>query len=187
MDIKSQQIARNMPSHQPPQKYDSLRSNIIKVKRKLVIGLDLSRWKLNGDILSRSHEPLNNHKSNHRTEQSSETQRSISKCVTFSFVEIREYGRILSDHPECKDGLAIGIDWKHTKKSTRIPIDVFEMRKYTDGKRVDKSIEKLSTLKKKELLINIGGYPTDFLQLGHRKRCLNNNAKRVFIGKSLAA
>jgi hypothetical protein len=137
-----------------------MRSNIIRVKRKLAIGLDMSWLRLHVNRQSSSHESVN-----------TQRERNLHKCVSFSCIEIREYGRVLTDHPGCQDGLAIGIDWKHTRKSTIISVDVFEKRKCSE-ERGTRAIEKLSTLKKKDLLVRVGGYPPDFLRYTYRNRCL---------------
>jgi hypothetical protein len=38
--------------------------------------------------------------------------------VSFGMVEVREYERILGDHPSCSEGLAIGIDWQYLPSKT---------------------------------------------------------------------
>jgi hypothetical protein len=148
------------------------------LKRNLNACLALIRGRLNGDMSSYYQESLKILKSN--CDPSLETQRSISKCVTFGFVEIREYGRVLTEHPECKDGLAIGIDWKHVKKPSRATVDVFEKLKRRKGSRGKKRIEKLSTLEKKDLLVHVGGYPTDFLRHTYRRCSMQNEQKRKY-------
>lgn len=37
----------------------------------------------------------------------------IKKRVSFSNVEVREYGCTVGDHPMCSDGLPISLDWSH--------------------------------------------------------------------------
>jgi hypothetical protein len=85
------------------------------------------------------------------------------KRVTFQHVDIRMYRRILIDHPECKDGLALGLDWKHTERTTRISIELFEQIRKKQG-RGKKSIEKLSFHERKTILILIGGYREEILR-----------------------
>jgi hypothetical protein len=84
-------------------------------------------------------------------------------CVKFCHVDIREYGRILVDHPECKDGLAIGLDWKHANMIRRIPIELFERIRRSQGRRSQKSLERLSTSEKRILLVNVGAYREETL------------------------
>jgi hypothetical protein len=76
-------------------------------------------------------------------------------CVKFCHVDIREHGRILIDHPKCKDGIPIGLDWAHSNRTRRIPIELFERVK---GKRSKKPIERLSTVQKALLLVDVGAY-----------------------------
>jgi hypothetical protein len=77
--------------------------------------------------------------------------------VRFGYIEIREYGRILVDHPECQDGLGLGLDWKYSQKITRLSVDCFEAIQRKRRKRKIQ-IEKLCTYKKRVLLRDIGGY-----------------------------
>jgi hypothetical protein len=79
------------------------------------------------------------------------------RSVRFGYVEIREYGRILVDHPECQDGLGLGLDWKYSQKITRLSVDCFEAIQRQRRKRKIQ-IEQLCTYKKKVLLRDIGGY-----------------------------
>jgi hypothetical protein len=171
-------LSQTMLYHQH-QNYDSMALNI---KRNLTICLALIQGRLNGDSSSRCQDSLNIHKSKcgMASKLSLETQRSIAKCVTFGSVEIREYGRVLTEHPECRDGLAIGIDWKHAKKSIRASVDAFEKMKYRKGNRGKKRMVKLSTLEKKDLLVDVGGYPTDFLRHSYRRCCIQNEQIRNY-------
>jgi hypothetical protein len=84
-------------------------------------------------------------------------------CVAFNFVEIREYGRIISDHPECKDGIALGLDWKHSSKITRISIDLFERIRRSQGRKTIKSLQRLTVREKQYLLVKVGGYQEDII------------------------
>jgi hypothetical protein len=79
------------------------------------------------------------------------------RSVRFGCVEIREYGRLLVDHPECRDGLGLGLDWKHSRKVTKLSIECFETVQRQKGRRKGR-IEQLCTYDKKVLLRDIGGY-----------------------------
>jgi hypothetical protein len=156
------------------QHFECIRSNI---EGKLHKFLSLLREKIRIEVLLRYHDSFKNRKIKCGTVNmdSMLSQRSASKSVTFGFVEIREYGRILTEHPKCQDGLAIGIDWKHAKKSTFASIDVFEKMKFKNVDHGKKPVKKLSTQEKVDLLINIGGYPTDFLRHSFYKCFLESN------------
>lgn len=45
--------------------------------------------------------------------------------VTFSMVHIREYERIISDHPNCTSGVPIGIGWNY-QHAVSVDVDLFE-------------------------------------------------------------
>ena len=85
------------------------------------------------------------------------------KRVTFRHVDIREYRRVLIEHPECKDGLALGLDWKHAQRTTRISIELFEHIRRKQGKGT-KPLERLTFQERKKILVLIGGYREEILR-----------------------
>lgn len=80
------------------------------------------------------------------------------RTVSFGSITIREHGRVLVEHPECNDGLALGLDWKHAKRDVRIDVDLFERIRSTQGKRGGVRCKQLCTYDKKVLLMKVGGY-----------------------------
>jgi hypothetical protein len=48
-----------------------------------------------------------------------------SKSVHFSALQIRTFPMILGDHPCCKTGLPVSLDWDHTKEEI-VPIEEYE-------------------------------------------------------------
>jgi len=92
-------------------------------------------------------------------------------CVQFKFVEIREHRRILTDHPKCKDGVALGLDWKHSLRTTRISLDSYEKMRKSQGRRSIKSMKRLSFLEKQNLLVKVGGYQEEMVLNAHFKYC----------------
>jgi hypothetical protein len=86
------------------------------------------------------------------------TANGDSRGVSFGSVEIREHGRVLVDHPECLDGLGLGLDWKHSKKITVYQIDLYERVRKSQGKRDSQPVQKVCTYDKKILLMKVGGY-----------------------------
>jgi hypothetical protein len=101
------------------------------------------------DVVSSKNEPSNTHRK--------------GKRVTFHHVDIRIYKRILTEHPECKDGLALGLDWKHAERITRISIELFEQIRKRQG-RGKKPMERLSFHERRTILILIGGYREEILR-----------------------
>jgi hypothetical protein len=92
-----------------------------------------------------------------RSFSSKEVALEEPRSVRFGCVEIREYGRVLIEHPECRDGLGLGMDWKHSRKVTRLSVDCFERIQRQKGKRKSRT-KQLCTYNKKVLLRDIGGY-----------------------------
>lgn len=78
------------------------------------------------------------------------------KTVTFGKVEIRQHGRILSDHPACSDGLALGLDWQHCQRTTIMEIDLYERRRRQEGRNTSNSLRKLNAKQRCQLLLYIG-------------------------------
>jgi hypothetical protein len=93
--------------------------------------------------------------------------------VRFNFVEIREHGRILTDHPKCKDGIALGLDWKYTTKITRVSLDLFEKLRDSQGRKTIKSMHRLSIREKQNRLVKVGGYHRDMVFNGYFNYCLS--------------
>ena len=53
------------------------------------------------------------------------THRKHRSSVSFGSVEIREFNRIVGDHPDCKLGPPLGIDWQYIQRQ-QVPVDDFE-------------------------------------------------------------
>ena len=86
------------------------------------------------------------------------SSRGDKLSVSFGSIEIREHGRVLVDHPSCADGLALGLDWKHSKKSTVMKVNEYERKRTIEGKRSNKRVGVLSSYDKSLLLRKVGGY-----------------------------
>ena len=97
-------------------------------------------------------------KSEGNTDSSRVRRRCDKPSVSFGSIEIREHGRVLVDHPSCADGLALGLDWKHAKKTIVTNVDAYEMKRTLQGKRSNKRARVLSSYDKSMLLMKVGGY-----------------------------
>jgi hypothetical protein len=98
------------------------------------------------------------YKSEADTDYSLVGSRGDKPSVSFGSIEIREHGRVLVDHPSCADGLALGLDWKHSKKTIVMDVDAYEMKRMIQGKRSNKRVGVLSSYDKSLLLMKVGGY-----------------------------
>jgi hypothetical protein len=83
--------------------------------------------------------------------------------VSFGSVEVREYGRLLVEHPHCPDGLALGLDWKHSRRNQVMHVDLYERIRRSQGRKTSKALEKLCTFDRKVLLMKVGGYNENML------------------------
>ena len=98
-------------------------------------------------------------KSDGGTDCSQDRRRGDKPSVSFGSIEIREHGRVLLvDHPSCADGLALGLDWKHAKKTIVWKIDMYENIRMVQGKRSGKPVQVLSSYDRSMLLMKVGGY-----------------------------
>jgi hypothetical protein len=79
-----------------------------------------------------------------RSSSSSKTSR-----VSFSYIEVREYERIVGDHPETKVGPPIAIGWGYVEKEVSC-LDDFE----DDRAKTRKGIRKLTSITRKNILKN---------------------------------
>lgn len=55
-----------------------------------------------------------------------------SKQVSFSTVEVREYCLTVGDHPLCRDGMPITLDWKYNEETTFVNVP-YESRNRNQG------------------------------------------------------
>ena len=73
----------------------------------------------------------------HRHRQDQQKQQEERKRVSFSTLEIREYEVTVGDHPWCRDGLAMSLDWKYNEISTVFDVNPYELVK---GNRNTKAV-----------------------------------------------
>jgi hypothetical protein len=162
------------------------KSSKTHIMQKLAFGLMKPRYETETKNNTNNRMPKNT--VNQAISSTSQVKNSSRErpCVKFCHVDIREHGRILLDHPECKDGLALGLDWKHADNIRRIPIELYERIQQNQGKRSKKPLQRLSTMQKKVLLINIGAYRKENLWNAYCKSSQAQNM-RVTLPKATAA
>lgn len=80
-----------------------------------------------------------------------------NRRVHFGQVEIREHSRVLGDHPWCRDGFSLELDWKHARKTKVVSIASMEClnRPYFRSKTAEE---------RQELLKRVGGYTQEELE-----------------------
>jgi hypothetical protein len=85
-----------------------------------------------------------------------ENWQKLHRRVRFSTIQIQEYALTVGDHPICRDGLAISLDWSHSKEQV-FDIDDFEFcRRRKRGTR--RRVSKLDYWQRREILNRVGCY-----------------------------
>ena len=74
--------------------------------------------------------------------------------VRFSQVEVREYNRIVGDHPDVRVGPPLSLGWDHEDKKA-VPLDVYERS------HIRKGVTRLTSITRKNLLHNVFGIPEE--------------------------
>lgn len=97
--------------------------------------------------------------SGHSTMTSDQPKKTL---VKFSSVTVREYDRIVGDHPDCKVGPPITIGWEYTEKSPR-ELDDYE------SSHTRRNIIRLSSITRKNILHNVFGIPEEEIRLAEKE------------------
>jgi len=82
--------------------------------------------------------------------------------VRFDKVEIREHALILGEHPYCRDGLCLELDWKHSHQTRVVSINAFEYENWGRPPLRAKTISE-----RQERLKKAGGYSLRELRKAH--------------------
>jgi hypothetical protein len=83
------------------------------------------------------------------------------KIVSFGSVYIRQYERIVGDHPETKVGVPVSIGWKYydSKEQYSSPISIYEYDEYRVSKGRGKYLLKMSSITRRNMLLNVFDIP----------------------------
>jgi hypothetical protein len=88
-----------------------------------------------------------------------ESQSSSTRSVSFGEVDIRVYKSVISDHPDCSSGPALGIDWPFLTLKT-VTVDEWEARR---PKRTRTPLQlMMSRLQRERILKSLGYDDKDF-------------------------
>ena len=109
-----------------------------------------------------------------KTSTSSPT--SSSKRVSFSTVEVREYSLTIGEHPSCKDGLPITLDWHYNEEST--VLDVVRLNQ-TQGQHSSNFIKKLNYQERLHRLQLVTGISEKHLLLVRNRRAWSRGSKEL--------
>ena len=75
--------------------------------------------------------------------------------VKFASVRVREHAITVGDHPICKDGLALSLDWVHGAEKV-YDVDDYEIR-YGGTKR-RRRVSRLDYWQRREILVRVGNF-----------------------------
>jgi hypothetical protein len=112
---------------------------------------------LSQDVYSRS-----NDDSAHST-MTSESTSSKSK-VSFTTIEIREYERVVGDHPETKVGPPMAIGWAFVEKEITT-VEDFEFERTTSRK----GTRRMSSITRKNILTNVFEIPEEEIRSAEKE------------------
>lgn len=92
------------------------------------------------------------------------TETNSSKSVSFSGVQIREYSRIIGDHPSCQSGIPVTLGWDFVEAEVE-DLDKYETRRLR--RRKTKHLF-LSSITRFNILAYHFGYQVDDLKKAER-------------------
>eukprot|EP00535_Pseudo-nitzschia_heimii_P003187 CAMPEP_0197174518 /NCGR_PEP_ID=MMETSP1423-20130617/1006_1 /TAXON_ID=476441 /ORGANISM="Pseudo-nitzschia heimii, Strain UNC1101" /LENGTH=259 /DNA_ID=CAMNT_0042623459 /DNA_START=104 /DNA_END=883 /DNA_ORIENTATION=+ len=90
-----------------------------------------------------------------------ENWQKLHRKVRFGSVRVQEYAITVGDHPICKDGLALSLDWAHSEEK------VYDINRYKTPRRINnqrrgirrkRRVSKLDYWQRREILIRVGSF-----------------------------
>ena len=97
------------------------------------------------------------------TLSSSEERESPRKSVSFQSVQVREFNRIVGDHPDVRVGPPISIGWDYTEQQAR------SIEDYETSKPAQKRNLRMSSITRKNLLANVFGIPEEEIRAAEKE------------------
>ena len=106
---------------------------------------------------------------------------SDNSRVSFGAIHVREYERIVGDHPETQVGVPLSLGWGYFEREA-VDIDTYERN------HVSKGTLRMSSITRKNILHNVFGIPESELRAAEREvqRISNSKphtAKHIQLGK----
>ncbi len=90
-----------------------------------------------------------------------ENWKKSHRRVKFTSVHVQEHAITVGDHPICKDGLALSLDWAHAEEKV-YDLDNYESRRQRENKlrrmRGRRRVSKLDYWQRRETLIRVGDF-----------------------------
>jgi len=109
-----------------------------------------------------------------------ENWQKLHRKVKFGSARVQEYAITVGDHPICKDGLALSLDWAHAEEKV-YNIDNYESRRQNQrrGMKRRRRITKLDYWQRREILNRVGCFSSAELSRIECKR--NREAVSEFL------
>jgi len=111
-----------------------------------------------------------------------ENWQKLHRRVKFGSARVQQYAITVGDHPICKDGLALSLDWAHAKEEV-YDIDDYESRRQNRNQRRGmkrrRRVSKLDYWQRRETLTRIGSFSNADLSRIECKR--NRDAVSEFL------
>ena len=111
-----------------------------------------------------------------------ENWQKLHRRVKFGSARVQQYAITVGDHPICKDGLALSLDWAHAKEEV-YDIDDYESRRQNRNQRRGmkrrRRVSKLDYWQRREILTRIGSFSNADLSRIECKR--NRDAVSEFL------
>jgi len=85
--------------------------------------------------------------------------------VSFGSIQIREYNRVVGDHPDVKVGPPISIGWEFYEHAPQ-PLDEYDAN---SSSRKGLGLQRLSSITRKNLLHNVFGVPEEEIRLAEKE------------------
>ncbi len=83
--------------------------------------------------------------------------------VSFGPIHVREYERIVGDHPDTKVGVPLAIGWAYYDRESAVSIEKYE------ADRIQKGNLRMSSITRKNLLHNVFGIPEEELRAAEKE------------------
>jgi hypothetical protein len=87
---------------------------------------------------------------------------SPKKSVSFDSVTVREYNRVIGDHPEVKVGPPVSLGWEYLQLPEQ------SLEEYHESKPERRSL-RLSSITRKNLLLNVFGYSEEEIRAAEKE------------------
>jgi len=97
-----------------------------------------------------------------KSDASVESNKS-KKSVTFASVRVREYNRIIGDHPDVKVGPPISIGWEYEEKPEQC------LEEFEASKPETKRYLRLSSITRKNMLLNVYGFTEEEIRSSEKE------------------